>query len=653
MTADTRSGRTRDWLPYIELALALAAAALWYSTGGAVWFRANPIGLWPIVLVLALWPLHWASRRRADYSTQINPSYAIWLGMFLLSAGLSVWAAYDREIALAKLGLLFGAIGLAAALAHQPTRRHLYVALGVLSTMAAALGLYFVLTNDWAAEPLKAQFILRFGEALSAALPAVPGHRISPNVVGGMLVALLPIVAAMLFIQPHTWLGWKPGSWTWVVRAAWGMALLLALLALFLSVSRGAWVSLAAAVLLWAGWLWIAGTPAREPDRWRRQLAAMGLFSTAVAGAALIAGYLVYTLELPGAGALAGRLALWRDGLALAQDYPYTGLGLGLFSLPFSIYSLLIHVGYIIYSHNMWIDILAEQGIFGLTALVLLVGTAVVDFCRWRRLASARLGLLMEACLASIIAVAVHGLVDSALYGSRGVLILFVPFGIMMASARITRREANPDAVKQALGSGVWCWAGSLVVLAATFMGVTLGRPMAAWHANLGAVAQTKAELQVYDPVHFYDPDLDQVRRQVDLTRAQTHLRRAALSPGHPTAHRRLAAMALAHGEYVQALSCMQRAWDAGHRDVATRLLYGDALIANGHVHEGVRVIRGLTWAVPRLEGQAWARYWAPEDYERAAYAYQALALLQPDRVDTDEQIAEARRRAGLPPLEP
>ena len=653
MTTDTGSGRERDWLPYVELVLALAAAALWYSTGGAMWFRDNLIGLWPVVLVLALWPLHWASRGRAGHAAHSNATYAVWLGVFLLSAGLSVWAAYDREIALAKLGLILGGVGLAAALAHQPTRRHLYVALAVLSMMAAALGVFFVLTNDWAAQPLKVPFILRLGEALSSALPELPGHRISPNVAGGMLVALLPMAAALFFLGPSSWLGLRPGRWIWVVRAAWGVSVLVALLALFLSVSRGAWMSLAAAAFLWAAWLWIARTPAREPRRWRRQLFAMGGLCVGVGGAALLAGYLVYALGLPGAGALAGRFGLWRDGLYLAQDYAYTGVGLGLFMIPFSVYSLLIHVGYTVYSHNMWIDILTEQGVLGLTAMVVLVGAAVADFGRWRRQADAEVGLLMEACLASIVAVAVHGLVDSVLYGSRGVLILFVPFGVMMACTQIARREAAEDAVVQSQARGVWGWVAPLAVLAATLLGATVGRPVAAWHANLGAVAQTQAELQLYDPERFHDPDLDQVRRQVDLTRAQTHLWRAASSPGHPTAYRRLTAIALAQGEYVQALSLMQRAWDAGHRDAPTRLLYGDALIANGHVHEGVQVIAGLKWAIPRMDGQAWSRYWAPGDYERAAYAYQAVSLLQPERADAHERSAEARRRAGLPPLEP
>lgn len=639
--------------PYLELALALAAAALWYRTGGAVWFQETGVGLWPVVLVAALWPLHWVAHGRRRGRTPGQTGYALCLALFLLSAGASVWAAYDRQIALAKLGLLLGGIGLAAALAHQPTRRHLYVALSLLAALAACLAVFFILTNDWAAHAVKVAAVTRLGEALSAALPDVAGHRITPNVVGGMLAALLPLALALLSVRPRTWLGHAFERWTPLLRTLCGLAVALAALGLLFSVSRGAWLGLGAGALLWGLWRWAGGAPSAEPERWRRQLLAGGLLSVALALTALLGGYAILTLGLPGAEALSGRLELWRNGLILAQDYAYTGVGLGLFSIPLSVYTLLIHVGYIVYSHNMWIDVLAEQGIMGLAALMLLGAVAVARFARWRRVASSGLGRVMEACLVSLVAITVHGVFDNVLYGSRGVLILFVPHGIMVAATSLAAREAAHSKEHARTGPRSWEWLSSLAVIVVGALAITLGRPMAAWHANLGAVAQTQAELQVYDPLHFDEPNLDQVRRQVDLTAAQAHLERAASWPGHPTARRRLAAIALARGAYGQALALMQVSWDAGHRDTPTRLLYGDALVANGYVAEATETVAGLPWAAARLEGQAWSRYWVSEDWERAAYAYEAVARLQPGQGGAEQRAADARRRAGLPPLEP
>lgn len=644
----------REMLPYLELAMALCAAALWYSTGGAVWYRASRIGLWPLLLVAALWPLHWLASPKGNLrpAPALSP-YAPGLALFLLSAGASLWAAYDRQIALAKLGLLLGGIGLMVALAHQPSRRHLYVALGVLAAAAAGLAVFFLVTNDWAAQPIKVSLLTQVGMALSAALPDLPGHRITPNVVGGMLATLFPYLLVLPSIRPHTWLGRSASRWSDLLRALGMVALALAAVALLLTVSRGAWLGLGAGLLLWALWRWIAPAPAQDPQLWRRQLLAGGLLCLALALAALVAGYALLALGLPGAQALSGRLALWRDGLILAQDYAYTGVGLGLFPIPFSVYTLLIHVGYVVYSHNMWIDLLAEQGVFGLAALVLLIGAAILQFARWRRVASSGLGRVMEASLVSIIAIAVHGVFDNVLYGSRGALILFAPLGILAAATLLAARESTrhinpPRASRQPLA-----WLASCALLLAAVLAITGGHPVAAWYANLGAVAQTKAELRVYDPLHFDDPDLDQVRRQVELADAEAYLERAAASPGHPSARRRLAAIALARGAYEQALALMQVSWDAGHRDAPTRLLYGDALVANGYVAQAAQVIAGQDWAIPRLEGQAWSRYWAREDWERAAYAYETLALLQPGQGGAEQRAAEARRRAGLPTLQP
>jgi len=41
------------------------------------------------------------------------------------------------------------------------------------------------------------------------------------------------------------------------------------------------------------------------------------------------------------------RLLLWRDGWLLARDYVFTGVGLGMFPMQYSIYTLLIHVLYL------------------------------------------------------------------------------------------------------------------------------------------------------------------------------------------------------------------------------------------------------------------------------------------------------------------
>lgn len=115
---------------------------------------------------------------------------------------------------------------------------------------------------------------------------------------------------------------------------------------------------------------------------------------------------------------------------------------------------------------------------------------------------------------------------------------------------------------------------------------------------------------------------MDQVRRQADLGDALASFRRALeLDVTNVTANQRMASIYLARGQYREALQATQNLWSAGYRDKVTRLLYGDALVANGSVDEAVEVTRGISFARSRLLGEAWSRYHGDGDVQRETWA--------------------------------
>jgi predicted Zn-dependent protease len=187
------------------------------------------------------------------------------------------------------------------------------------------------------------------------------------------------------------------------------------------------------------------------------------------------------------------------------------------------------------------------------------------------------------------------------------------------------------------------------LVLTAGLIGATLAGPgsvAAPWWANLGALAQARVELAAYDPDRWDTLSMDEVRRREDLRHAEGLLRRAIeAQPGNRTARQRLAAIALSRGEYEDALRHGSAAWEAGHRDGVTRLLLGDAFVATGQIERAAEIVRGLEWAVPRLMGYGWYRYWVNEDYDRAASAWRTVLLLDPGSVDAIEGIDRAEDR--------
>jgi len=640
VTKTTLRSLARWALPYLELACAVTAAALWYTQGGAVWYAGEWPGPWPLVLLALPWLL-----RPIVFGFSLRPTvFDAALLLFVASAGVGVWAAYDPGPAWAKFWLIVGAAGLCYALAHQPDEGHLYVSLAFFAIFGVALALYFFATNDWDAMP-KVAVLVTMGKQISARLPAISGHVMHPNVVGGMLATVLPLVAALIGLS---WTGRR--RWLAVV---WGAAMVVAGAGWLLSMSRGAWLALLGVGGLWGVWRavgrWLRRRNLPAERAWRLRLAAMGgLFLIGLVLLVVVAAF-VLNGRLPGADSLTSRLVLFRRSLLLARDYFFTGLGLGMFGMQFSTYILLIHCFHIVHSHNMLLNLWIEQGLLGLAAYLVLA-IACCSWClRLVRRAGATKGGVAEAALCSLGVILAHGLVDDPLYGSRGVLLLFVPFGIAWAAWRM----AHSPAEGQRLQEGVqWHrWAGGAVLLSLMMALAVCWRPLlGTWYANLGAEEQSRVELALYvergRTAGVTLDDLDQIRRQERLDGAVGWLERAVqVDAANPTARQRLAALALSRGQYEAALAHMQAAWEAGHRDEVTRLLLGDALVANGRVEQAAEMVDGLEWGKSRLRHQAWYRYWHNQDYRRAADAWHTLTLLDPDDANAAHWQAEAEAR--------
>jgi hypothetical protein len=361
------------------------------------------------------------------------------------------------------------------------------------------------------------------------------------------------------------------------------------------------------------------------------------------------------------AGNLRSRLALWGDGLKLVRDYGFTGIGSLDTGLVHATSVLLIPWVYAAKIHNAFIQTWVEDGVLGAAALA--SGAALCLRCAARELKRPTLRPLAMAGVASLGAQAIHGLVDDMFTPKRaghwadprspdavsdlapGVLL-----GVAAGFADLSGTSIGLGRTWIALGAGV-------TALAAASRSVR-----SAWHANRAALEETRLVLGEYDPEHFDAPTLDEIRRRVDLSAVDFHLRRAlALNPRNRTALQRSALLALSRGHYSCARDHGLACRDAGHRDRITRLVLGDALVAEGKVDEAVAVLRGIPWAAERLDFQAWYRYWCGGDRLRAVHAWTASQALgglgrpDPGPVSCDREVSgtapdEASRGSGVEP---
>lgn len=574
---------------------------------------------------------------------------------FVASAALGYWTAHDAGAFTAAFWVIAAGAAAALVVAHLPSVRAVRSAAALFAALGITLAIRFLALNDWTdvmwslrgdkLAPLDALFT----RLASLTLPSL-AFATEPDVAGGIAATALPFIA-LFAVRAYR-------RSQWAALAGWVLGAGVAGLMLFISLSYGAWLATAGAFGAWAAWrLTGRALRARGWDAgraWRAQ---------AVVLAALMAlGILAYAALLlapglgnaPLIGGTAQRARTWFAALPLAQDYFFTGLGLGNFGRPYPIYAQLTAYWITPRTRNVAADVLIEQGILGLVSLTLAFAVALTLGLRALRRRPAH-AALVEAGLASTLVTLANGLLNNPLHGSSaaalGGLLLFLPMAFVVAGARLAAR-ANADATAPTAMPPRRRWIGlagaAVMVFAIAAVALAGWRPLAAsFHANLGAVEQARVEFAIHDPLIDNAPSLDYARRTGDLSRAVEEYRAALqLYSDNPVARVRLAQIALGRGEYDAALGHAQAAWDAGHRDPRTRLTLGDALVAAGRVPEAVQIVRGIGQANRRFYGQGWSRYMADKDYTRAAYAYAAAVAVDPNDGESAHMRAEAERMA-------
>ena len=218
-----------------------------------------------------------------------------------------------------------------------------------------------------------------------------------------------------------------------------------------LSLSRmGFLASLAALFVCGAAAVSLRGGPsvsARIPSAWRKSIL------VGAVAVAIVLGFLFLPTD-----ALVARFAdlaktddisaddrarIWRDAIGVVKAFPLFGCGLGGFESAFLRYKTVAPMFTVDYAHNDYLQLLAELGVFGFLAGLLLafrvllaaVGRAVETWSVDER-------FLMIACTGSLTAIMLHSLVDFNLYVPANAMVLAWVSGIAITGLREKRRRA-------------------------------------------------------------------------------------------------------------------------------------------------------------------------------------------------------------------
>ena len=140
------------------------------------------------------------------------------------------------------------------------------------------------------------------------------------------------------------------------------------------------------------------------------------------------------------------RLGVWRAALWMLADFPFTGVGMGLFN----------DVGVLLYAHyapsnpgahNLYFQVGVDLGIPGLVAylavlmmVLWMAGSAIRKFARQ---GDGTMRAVSIGALAGVVALMVHGLVDIGVWGTRAAFIPWIVKGLVAALYGIAQEQVH------------------------------------------------------------------------------------------------------------------------------------------------------------------------------------------------------------------
>jgi O-antigen ligase len=252
------------------------------------------------------------------------------------------------------------------------------------------------------------------------------GH---PNAYGGYLAVLVPLAAAFAFSRAFS------------TRLRWfgALALALAIPALVLSYSRGAVGALVAGSILWLALM-------------RPRLALLAAAAAAVIGLMFAPAAFKERFTPEETSQDVGlRSDIWASAVDIYAENPLLGVGLNNFdeaysSLPSTLSTgaqrRLLHQSQILvppHAQNLYLNVLAEEGIIGLLSLLALALAAVITIYRGCRVRDPAGRAICMASGAGIMTVALHSLLDVTLPGPIGL----PAFALLAVAASFVARDKS------------------------------------------------------------------------------------------------------------------------------------------------------------------------------------------------------------------
>lgn len=571
-------------------------------SGAAVGIRPD-LGMYAIAASL----IPWGARVFAGLAPFRRTRFDLFVAVYVLTAVAGYWAAYDPSTGLQKLQLIVLSALLYYALSAQPGENLVWVA-ALFFCVGVGVALYFLLTQDFIADPRKLQIANEVGKVFMQARPSTGWAQIHPNYAAGLVAIMMPFGIYL------AWQGLGRGAFAWVI-----FGLLLQALVIFLATSRGVWMAVAS-----AGGIWFAGRillTTRIKLKWRSE-AVFPVFVLIVLAALIL---LLYVGPTSIGGSVSGndsygtgaRAELFWRSLRLVSDFPFTGGGLGAFPGLYSQYILGIPNYYLPNAHNTFLDVFIEQGMFGGVAfLILFLASLWLIASNSVGEDSSRHPLFDRLLLAALVIAFAHGLVDDYLYNTMGAML-----GLFLPGLAVRGLEAKPlNLLPKQFDRADIIVLGSIAVLLLVLGAVYWKTFRSLWYANIGAAQMARVELAGFPTNEWAGPALADTLQDAE---ASLHASLAADSANR-TANHRLGLIALLRRDIPSACGYLSNAHllDPAHRGITKSLGYCYAWL--GDLESSKTLLHSMPEAGKELS--EYVRWWQAQGYTEFSNNASALA---------------------------
>lgn len=374
----------------------------------------NAYSLLGFALMLAFALLAGVKRpdRRLDV-LHLGPYAIFFAGLIFLAVPLSAYVGLSARFLLYHLACMLCVLVIVSTVEHASQLRRLA---GMATSGLVIISVYAFVQRIQGVEVNPSYVDLSLNKDM-------PGRVYSmfenPNAFGEVLVLLIPLALGLMFAAKS----WK-GRLLGFVGAGMGSV------ALIMTYSRAGWLGLAAAALLFV-------------FLWNRKILPALILLALVALPFLPDAVLnrILTMFNFSDSSTSSRFPLYEAAMRLLRECPLQGAGLGSDAVRSAVADLNLYSGKspFVHSHNIYLQVWAETGLFGLLSLIGTVGWAILRGGRTvlREIGGSSVRMLIIGSVSALLGIMVCGVADFIWHYPRVMLIFWFVFAMAASAIRV------------------------------------------------------------------------------------------------------------------------------------------------------------------------------------------------------------------------